>query len=83
MGEKNTDQGQAEIFIDGTSKGLINTSATTRQTQAVVYSTSGLSAGSHTIQFVKRSGTWATLDGFQVTGVHNGADSSLTYTGAS
>jgi hypothetical protein len=83
IGEKNTDQGQAEIFIDGTSKGLVNTNATTRQAQAVIYSTSGLSAGSHTIQFVKRSGTWTTLDGFEVTGVHNDTNSSITYTGTS
>ncbi|WP_051866561.1 right-handed parallel beta-helix repeat-containing protein [Streptomyces griseus] len=83
IGEKNTDQGQVEIFIDGTSKGLIDTSATTRQTQAVIYSTGALTAGSHTIQFVKRSGTWATLDGFEVTGVHNDTNSSITYTGAS
>jgi hypothetical protein len=83
IGEKNTDQGQVEIFIDGTSKGLVDTNATTRQAQAVIYSTSGLSAGSHTVQFVKRSGSWATLDGFEVTGVHNDTNSSITYTGAS
>jgi len=83
IGEKNTDQGQVEIFIDGVSKGLVDTSATTRQAQAVIYSTSGLSAGSHTVQVVKRSGSWATLDGFEVTGVHNDTDTSLTYTGGS
>jgi hypothetical protein len=83
IGEKNSDQGQVEIFLDGTSKGLIDTSATTRSAQAVIYSTSGLSAGSHTIKVVKRSGTYATLDGFNVTGVHNDTNSSITYTGAS
>jgi hypothetical protein len=83
IGEKNTDQGQAEIFIDGISEGLIDTSATTRQTQAVIYSTGGLSAGSHTVQFVKRSGTWATLDGFEVTSVTNDTNSSIAYTGTS
>ncbi|MFC9930510.1 right-handed parallel beta-helix repeat-containing protein [Streptomyces sp. NPDC127190] len=83
IGERNTDQGQAEVFIDGTSKGLVDTHATTRQAQAVLYSTGGLSPGSHTVRFVKRSGTWASLDGFEVTGVHNDTDSSLTYTGAS
>ncbi|MDX2683762.1 hypothetical protein [Streptomyces soliscabiei] len=83
IGEKNTDQGQVEIFIDGTSKGVVDTNATTRQAQVVIYSTSGLSTGSHTIQFVKRSGTWATLDGFEVTGVHNDTNSSIAYTGAS
>ncbi|WP_158702559.1 hypothetical protein [Kitasatospora sp. MMS16-BH015] len=83
IGEKNTDQGQVEVFLDGASKGLIDTSATTRQAQAVVYRTSGLSAGSHTIQFVKRSGTWATLDGFEVTSVANDTAPSITYTGSS
>jgi hypothetical protein len=83
IGEKNSDQGQVEIFIDGTSKGLIDTSSASRQAQAVIYSTSGLSAGSHTIQFVKRSGTSATLDGFQVTSVTNDTNASIAYTGAS
>ncbi|MGW2487925.1 hypothetical protein ACWCV9_11955 [Streptomyces sp. NPDC001606] len=83
IGERNTDQGQAEVFIDGTSRGLVDTHATSRQAQAVLYSTGGLSPGSHTVQFVKRSGTWASLDGFEVTGVHNDTDPSLTYTGAS
>ncbi|NUQ96498.1 MAG: hypothetical protein HOY79_08010 [Streptomyces sp.] len=83
IGEKNSDQGQVEIVIDGTSKGLADTSSASRQAQAVIYSTSGLSAGSHTIQFVKRSGTWATLDGFDVNGVTNDTDPSLAYTGTS
>ncbi|UXY23653.1 hypothetical protein N8I84_36900 [Streptomyces cynarae] len=83
IGEKNSDQGQVEVFVDGTSKGLFDTSATTRQAQAVIYSTSGLRAGSHTVQFVKRSGTWATLDGFEVTGAANDTASSIAYTGAS
>jgi hypothetical protein len=83
IGEKNSDQGQVEIFIDGTSKGLIDTSAATRQSQAVIYSIGGLNPGSHSVQFVKRSGTWSTLDGFEVTGVYNDADPSVTYTGGS
>ncbi|PYC76654.1 hypothetical protein C7C46_22005 [Streptomyces tateyamensis] len=83
VGERSSDQGQVEVFLDGTSKGLFDTSSTTRQAQAVVYSTSGLSAGSHTVQVVKRNGTWSTLDGFEVTGVHNDTDPAITYTGAS
>ncbi|MFF4806125.1 hypothetical protein ACFY1U_48460 [Streptomyces sp. NPDC001351] len=83
VGEKNTDQGQVEVFIDGTSKGLVDTSATTRRAQVVIYSTSGLSAGSHTVQFVKRSGTWATLDGFEVTRAANDTAVSIAYTGGS
>ncbi|MDX2546996.1 hypothetical protein ACOT81_05730 [Streptomyces sp. WI04-05B] len=81
IGEKNSDQGQVEVFLDGTSQGLFDTSAATRQVQAVIYSTSGLTVGSHTVQFVKRSGNYATLDGFEVTGVANDTDPSLTYIG--
>jgi hypothetical protein len=83
IGEKNTDQGQVEIFLDGTSQGLIDTTSASRQAQSVIYTTSGLTAGSHTIQFVKRSGTWATLDGFEVTGVYNDTAPSISYTGGS
>ena len=83
IGEKNSDQGQVEVFLDGVSKGLIDTTSATRQAQATIYSTSGLAVGSHTIQFVKRSGTWATLDGFEVTGVSNDTAPSIRYSGGS
>ncbi|WP_405970675.1 hypothetical protein OG496_11015 [Streptomyces sp. NBC_00988] len=83
IGEKYTDQGNIEVYIDGVSMGLFSTSASTRQVQQAVFSTAGLSAGSHTIQVVKRSGTYATIDGFEVTGVHNDTASSVTYTGSS
>ncbi|MEX1651766.1 hypothetical protein ABZ960_00965 [Streptomyces pseudovenezuelae] len=81
IGEKYSDQGQIEVFVDGTSKGLFDTTSTTRQAQQAVYSTSGLSAGSHTIQVVKRSGSFATVDGFEVTGTYNNTDASIAYTG--
>ncbi|MDQ1046314.1 hypothetical protein [Streptomyces sp. V4I2] len=83
IGEKNSDQGQIEVFVDGTSKGQFDTSATTRQAQQTVYGVSGLTAGSHTIQVVKRSGSFATVDGFEVTGVYNDTASAITYTGPS
>ncbi|MEW2120588.1 hypothetical protein AB0945_36625 [Streptomyces sp. NPDC005474] len=82
IGEKNSDQGQIEVFVDGTSKGLFDTSSTTRKVQQVVYNTSGLSVGSHTIQVVKRSGTYATVDGFEVTGTYNNTDASIAYNGS-
>lgn len=81
IGEKYSDQGQVEIFLDGISQGLVDTTSTTRQAQAVIYSTSALTAGSHTIQVVKRSGTWATLDAFEVTGVYNDTAPAISYTG--
>lgn len=83
IGEKNSDQGQIEIFLDGVSQGLFDTSSPSRQAQAVIYNTSALTVGSHTIQFVKRSGTWATLDGFEITGVYNDTAPSVAYTGGS
>jgi len=83
ISEKYSDQGQVEIFLDGSSQGPIDTSSATRQAQAVIYSTSALTAGGHTIQFVKRSGTWATLDGFEVSGVYNDTAPSISYTGGS
>jgi hypothetical protein len=83
IGEKNSDQGQVEIFLDNVSQGLFDTSSPSRQAQAVIYRGSGLAAGSHIIQFVKRSGTWATLDGFEITGVCNDTAASLSYTGGS
>ena len=67
IGERNSDQGTVEIVLDGVSKGTVDTSSATRQVQQVIYSTTGLAATSHTIQVIKRSGTYATLDGFAVT----------------
>ncbi|MFC5804116.1 right-handed parallel beta-helix repeat-containing protein [Streptomyces formicae] len=68
LGEKYSDQGDVEVFVDGVSQGLVDTTSAERQVQAVVFSVSGLSAGEHTVQVVKRSGKYATLDGFRITG---------------
>ena len=83
IGEKNTDQGQVEVFIDGTSQGLFDTSAPTRQVQQSVYSASGLPVGSHTIQVVKRSGNFTTVDGFEVAGSYNDTAPAIAYAGTS
>ncbi|TDU01739.1 hypothetical protein EDD99_0112 [Streptomyces sp. 846.5] len=83
IGERNSDQGQIEVFVDGTSKGLFDTSSTTRQVQQTVYSVSGLTAGSHTVQVVKRSGGFATVDAFEVSGTYNDTTTAIAYTGAS
>ncbi|KAA2250119.1 hypothetical protein F0L68_38910 [Solihabitans fulvus] len=65
LGERNSDQGQVEIVLDGVSKGLVDTSSATRQTRQAIYRATGLGGGQHTVQVIKRSGTFATLDGFQ------------------
>ncbi|WP_328726981.1 right-handed parallel beta-helix repeat-containing protein [Streptomyces sp. NBC_00259] len=68
LGEKYSDQGDVEIFVDGVSQGLVDTTATERLAQAEIFAVSGLSAGEHSIRIVKRSGKYATLDGFRITG---------------
>lgn len=67
IGEKNSDQGDIEVFIDDVSKGVVSTSATSRQVQQTLYTIDGLDpATPHTVRVVKRSGQYATLDGFLV-----------------
>ncbi|WP_370102133.1 hypothetical protein [Streptacidiphilus sp. MAP12-20] len=82
LGERNSDQGNVEIFVDGVSQGQVDTSATSRRAQQVLYNAQGLTPGSHTIQIVKRSGSWTTLDGFEVTRTVNDNDAALGYTGS-
>lgn len=67
LGEKFSDQGSVEVFVDGSSQGLVDTTAATRQVQAEIFGIDGLTAGEHTVQIVKRSGQYTTLDGFKVT----------------
>ncbi|WP_351236973.1 hypothetical protein [Streptomyces sp. NPDC002133] len=67
LGEKYSDRGDAEIFVDGASMRLVDTTATERPAQAAIFSVEGLSPGEHIVQIVKRSGKYATLDGFRVT----------------
>ncbi|WP_143467203.1 right-handed parallel beta-helix repeat-containing protein [Lentzea kentuckyensis] len=67
IGEKNSDQGDIEVFVDDVSKGVISTSATSRQVQQTLYTADDLNpAARHTVRVVKRSGQYATLDGFLV-----------------
>jgi hypothetical protein len=67
IGERNSDQGDIEVYIDGVSRGLINTSATSRQVQQTLYAVDDLDpATPHTVRVAKRTGQYATLDGFLV-----------------
>ena len=69
LGEKNSDQGAIEIFVDGVSKGMVDTSlpaASPRQAQQVLYSLHSLPLGPHTITITKRSGQYATVDAFRL-----------------
>ncbi len=66
LGEKNADQGAVEIFLDGTSKGMVDTGAATRLAQQVIFAVHGLPSGTHTIAMVKRGGQYATVDAFRL-----------------
>ncbi|MGW3291877.1 hypothetical protein ACWDR3_45380 [Streptomyces sp. NPDC001002] len=67
IGETNSDQGDNEIYLDGVDKGAVHTASTSRATQQVIYSASGLSSGTHTVKIVKSSGIYTTIDAFQIT----------------
>ncbi|MED7948779.1 right-handed parallel beta-helix repeat-containing protein [Streptomyces sp. BE20] len=67
IGPKAPDQGNVEIYVDGVSKGLVNTYAASRTAQQSIYTVNGLTPGSHTIKIVKRTGAKATVDGFDIT----------------
>ncbi len=60
--EKNTDEGNVAMYIDGVLQQTVSCTSTSRLVQQVVYSASGLTAGSHTFKAVKSSGTYMILD---------------------
>ncbi|WP_330982294.1 MULTISPECIES: glucoamylase family protein [Enterobacterales] len=64
--ESNTDQGDVEIYIDGVSQGRISTWTSSHLQSHMLYSRVDLPFGAHTIQGIKRSGTWAHIDALKV-----------------
>ena len=83
LGETNADQGDDEIYLDGVDEGAVDTDTAGRESQQVIYRVSGLPPASHTIKVVKESGTYTTLDGFDVTSTVNDTDPAIDYQGAS
>jgi len=57
IGFKGPWAGIAQVYVDGTLKSTVDTYAPTEQAQAVMYTASGLTSGSHTLM-VKVTGTW-------------------------
>lgn len=49
-------QGEMEVYIDGELKATVNAHAVSRDSQTSLYNVSGLTAGTHTIRVVKKSG---------------------------
>ena len=66
LSEKNSDEGNVEVFIDNVDKGSFSANAASRSAQQVIYSITSLSNGSHTIKVVKTSGTYMLVDAFNV-----------------
>ncbi|WP_261304980.1 discoidin domain-containing protein [Paenibacillus andongensis] len=62
--EKNSDQGQVDIYIDGVYQTTVDCSSSTRLAQQLVYSITGLASGTHTIKVVKKTGTYMLVDAF-------------------
>ncbi|HYS04965.1 MAG TPA: Ig-like domain-containing protein [Candidatus Dormibacteraeota bacterium] len=66
--------GIAEVYLDGVLKATVDTYSPTQQAQAVMYTASGLAAGTHTIM-IRVTGTWSAsaccswivVDAFDVT----------------
>jgi hypothetical protein len=67
ISEKNSDEGNMEVYLDGVDKGAYSANSTSREAQQVIYSVSG---------------TYMLLDGLDVTRTVNDNDAAITYTGA-
>jgi hypothetical protein len=87
--ETNSDEGQIDLYIDGTFKTTVDASGTPRAYQQTLYSVSGLTSGVHTIKGVMKTGQYMIVDGFTVTSAGAGAgtganddDPAITYSGS-
>lgn len=63
-GETNSDQGNVLISIDGGPGQLISTYSDFRKADATIFESGALPQGTHTVKVVKKSGTYATFDGY-------------------
>jgi hypothetical protein len=82
ISEKYSDEGNLEVYLDGADKGAYSAYSATREAQQVIYSVSGLTPGTHTLEIVKDSGTYLLLDGLDVTRTVNDTDAAVDYTGS-
>jgi hypothetical protein len=83
LGERNNDQGTLGVTLDGAAAGTVDTSTTgARQLQQPVYQASNLPYGTHTVVLTKQSGTYATIDGYELDKTIDDTDISLHYSGA-
>jgi len=64
--DKGPGQGNAQILIDGVSKGTVSTQANRPEAGQTVFTADGLSAGAHNIQVVSAGGGQLSIDSFQI-----------------
>ena len=74
IGYRDAWSGLADVFVDGVLKATVDTYSANDQAQAVQYSISDLSNGSHTLTIVPKgqqsaasAGSWVWVDAFEVT----------------
>ena len=84
LSEINADEGNADVYIDGTKVSTVSANGPERLAQQAVFSVTGLPKGTHTVRMVKTSGTYMLIDGFTVipdviSPVHDVTFSGLTF----
>jgi hypothetical protein len=62
--ETNSDEGDIAVSVDGVAKGTVSANTAQRQAQQALFTTSGLTAGRHTLTVRKVSGSYMLVDGF-------------------
>ena len=70
VGEEDPSQGDVQWYVDGALEGTADTSlpsGSARQVQQVLFESSLLSAGGHTLKIVKMGGQYMTVDAFWIT----------------
>ncbi len=86
ISETNSDMGNVSISVDGGTATTVSAYSASRVAQVKLYSSTGLTSGSHTVKLTKISGGFMVVDAFNVyTSVSttvNDTGSGYTYTGS-
>ena len=64
--EKNTDEGNVDVYMDGVLQQTVDCTNATRLVQQTVYTASGLASGTHTLKLAKASGTFMLVDALTI-----------------
>jgi hypothetical protein len=84
LSETNSDEGTAEVYVDGTKVATVSGNGPERLAQQAMVSVTGLPMGGHTVRVVKTGGTFMVIDGFTIipdviAPVHDITFSGLTF----